>query len=98
MYKLENFVGCKFRPTGETSSYLDNFTNERVYKDDFMPTKSYRNYLNLKYLKELDIECKALKHKLDKQLKDYGEIDPIDLGEYNYKLNIYYRQLSIVTK
>ena len=98
MSNYPSFQGKKFRPTGELTSYLDNCTNERIYKEDFMPTKSYSNYLEQKYLKELELECKALKHKLDAQLRNYGEIDSIDLGEYNYKLNMYYKQLAIATK
>ena len=98
MNKYDSFNGTKFRPTGEVTSHLDSVTNERVYKDDFMPTKAYSTYLKLKQLKDLEFECKVLKHKLDRQQQEYNEVDPIDLGEYNYKLREYYKLLAIVTK
>ena len=98
MNKFESFNGKKFRPTGDKVSHLDYNTNERVYKDEFVMTSSYAKYLKLKQLNDLEFECKVLKHKLEMQQQEYNEIDPIDLDEYHYKLNEYYRLLAIVTR
>lgn len=96
---FEKFNGKKFRATGElVDCGLDKYTNERVYKDEFEMTISYAKHLQLKRLNDLDFECRILKHKLEMQQQEYNEIDPIDLGEYHYKLNEYYRLLAIVTR
>lgn len=98
MNNYPNFIGKKFRSTGELESRLDSYTNERVYYEKLGITKSYKKYLLLKQLAELEFDCKVLKHKIELQQKEYNEIDSIDFSEYQYKLKEYYRILAIVTK
>lgn len=99
MNNYPSFQGKKFRATGDlVDCGLDKYTNERVYKDEFEMTSSYKLYLLKKQVAEAEAECKVLKHKLEFELQKYGEVDPIDLNEYKYKLAEAYRLIARLTK
>ena len=86
------YIGSKFRPVeGEFTSYLDNNTNERIYKQKFVPTRAYMIYLQQKQQEEMYAEIVSIKRRLDYQMKKYGEVDEIDVQLLQAKMKEYYR-------
>lgn len=79
---MEKFTGKKFRPTGEIITHRNYDTNELESREGFAPTWAYLNYLKKQKVENLKWEISLYKHKLERQEKDYGEVDSIDLGYY----------------
>lgn len=79
---MERFEGCKFRPTGRQTITHNTHTNEIEYKDEFVPTSSYIRFLEQQYLTGLEVKAKRLKTRLDNEVKEYGECDPIEFKRY----------------
>ena len=50
-------------------------------------TKGYSKYLHDKRIEEHEHNLKVMRHKLEYQMKIYGEVDPIDYQEFVYELN-----------
>jgi len=65
---------------------------DATYKDQFIPTKSYLDYLDNKDFRKLENEIKVLKSKIDYQEKTYGEVDDMDRQLMGHYL-IQYKQL-----
>lgn len=86
---MEKFTGKKFfcvaehQVRDESAWWEEKYTN----KAEFMMTSTYRDYLKAKRKKEKEDELRILKAKLEYQYKTYGEVDPIDYGEFIAKLN-----------
>lgn len=85
---MSEFNGCKFRPTGNTRTYIDRDGQTKT-RDEFVPTSSYLKYLDEKKAEACRQELKLLKTKLDNQFRDYGYVDDIDFSEYQYKVKAY---------
>jgi len=89
------YIGSKFRPTGEFVRYIDNNTNEVCYKEKLIPTKGYIEFLKEKEQYKLWDEIIALKHKMEYAQKTYGEIDNIDKLLYESKIRQYYQHYGV---
>lgn len=79
---MEKYQGSKFRPTGKITITHNTYTNEIEYKDEFVPTSSYLEYLDEVYLEQLKTEVRRLKTRLDNEAKEYGECDEIEFNRY----------------
>lgn len=79
-----NFEGKKFRPNG-TVVKTDMYGNQ-VVKTTFLPTAAYMKYLEEKRKEEREQKLLTMRSKLEYQQKTYGEVDPIDLAEFQYYL------------
>lgn len=85
------YIGSKFMPVkDEYTSYLDNNTNERIYKQKFIPTRAYMVYLYQKQREEMYAEIVSIKRRLDYQMKMYGEVDEIDVQLLQARTKEYY--------
>ena len=51
---------------------------DSVYKDGFVPTRQYLNYLDNRDFRKLENEIKTLKNKMDYQERTYGDVDDMD--------------------
>ena len=74
------YNGKKFYCKGEVS-YKDEWGNTRT-KPNFIMTRGYKKFLREKREHEEHMEIVILKHKIEYQLKTYGEVDEYDLAEY----------------
>ena len=54
---------------------------------NFQMTKGYSKYLHDKRIEEHEHNLKVMRHKLEYQMKIYGEVDQIDYQEFIYELN-----------
>lgn len=79
---MKPFEGCKFRNTHDLEYYRDYNTNELKCKEKVVATKSYIKYLELAYIESLEKEAKILKYRLDKEFKEFGECDKVDVQRY----------------
>ena len=84
-----SYNGSKFRPTGETYTTTNRY-GETVVRDKFAPTTAYLKWLEEQKRLKQEQEIKLLQQKLDNQFKKYGEVDPIDFSEYQYKMKLYF--------
>ena len=64
-----------------------------TYKDQFIPTQSYLNYLDNKDFRKLENEIKVLKSKMEYQERTYGEVDDMDTQLMNCYL-VRYKKLG----
>lgn len=78
----------KFRPSGEMIRHIDYMSNEVTYKEGFIPTRSYMQYLKLKEEYQRIQEIEQLKRSLEYQKEHYGEVDPVDLTRYQVMIGI----------
>ena len=62
------------------------WAEEYKIEKDFAITRGYKDYLYNKRLKEHEEKLKVMRHKLEYQMKIYGEVDPIDYQEFVYEL------------
>lgn len=78
------FTGKKFYPTNTTQVRDDTqwWTNAYKEKVDFKMTKEYKAYLRNKREERRKLDIQVLRHKLEWQMRTYGEVDPIDYGEF----------------
>lgn len=91
---MKNFEGTKFRPTGNVVQCgYDVWNCQRIYKDEFVPTRSYLKYLDEKQKEKDELELFSLKSKLDYQMKTFGEVDDVDYNNYMSLLSSYNKQL-----
>ena len=74
------YNGKKFYCKGEIS-YKDEWGAIRT-KPNFIMTRAYKKFLREKREHEEHMEIVILKHKIEYQLKTYGEVDEYDLAEY----------------
>lgn len=81
---MEKFNGKKFYPTNERMVRNEQvwWTDEYEEKVDFQITSTYKAYLRKKRAQERETAIQVLKHKLEYQMREYGEVDPIDFGEF----------------
>lgn len=79
------FVGCRFRPTGEIEKKTNRY-GETVYKEKFIPTAQYVKYLREKRAAEERLELEVLRQKLEYQMTTYGYVDDLDLAEYQRRV------------
>ena len=90
---MEKYDGKKYyvSDTCLVRDYSDPWCNEVRYKEkaNFKMTKEYKEYLRNKRNEEIKTELMTLRAKWDYQYKTYGEVDPIDFQEYQYKLKKY---------
>lgn len=87
--KFPSYNGkSKFRPSGEMIRHINQYTNEVTYKEGFMPTRSYMQYLKLKEEYQRIQEIKQLRRSLEYQEAHYGEVDEVDLTRYQVMISI----------
>lgn len=75
-----SYQGTKFHCIDTKIVY--NEWGERVEKGVFVPTKSYRKWLEEKEEEKRQHEIRCLKESLDYQYKTYGEVDQYDFQRY----------------
>lgn len=63
------------------------WAEEYKIKKYFAMTKGYSKYLHNKRIEEHEHNLKVMRHKLEYQMKIYGEVDPIDYQQFVYELN-----------
>ena len=76
------YNGKKFRPTGNKVAVGRDWWGNKIYKDEFMPTRGYMQWLAEKREKERQIEIMQWRHKLEAQMAQYGEVDQVDLDYF----------------
>lgn len=86
---MEKYNGPKFYPTNERMERNEQvwWKDEYEKKVDFKMTRSYKTYLRNKHIHEMQTQLGVLKHKLETQVREDGECDPIDFGEYMALVN-----------
>lgn len=52
---------------------------DSVYKDGFISTQEYLNYLDNRDFRKLENEIKVLRNKIIYQQETYSEVDPMDI-------------------
>lgn len=82
------YEGKKFYYTHSTFKQSDNYYNdEKTEIKHFAMTKTYKDYLKDKKIKDLENKLNILKEKLNYQYKHYGQVDDLDFKYYEYLLN-----------
>ena len=81
-----SYDGAKFRPAGDEVYYTE--WGDKATRTRFVPTRGYIEYCQMQQLRQEKQELLTMKNKLRYQQKHYGEIDPIDLREYNRRVAI----------
>ena len=76
------YNGKKFYPSGNQVVTGHDWWGNKIYKDEFKMTRGYINWLQEKREKEKQYEVMRLRHKLEAQMKEYGEVDQIDLDYF----------------
>lgn len=79
---MEEYKGKKFRPTGNKIVVGHDWWGNKIVKDEFRPTWGYMKWLDEKREKEKQKEIMIWRHKLEAQMKEYGEVDQIDLDYF----------------
>lgn len=87
----DNFKGHKWYYDGSKKVRNDEVWWATEYKEvpEYKMTRSYKAWLANKKSKEQKTELEVLKHKLEYQMKTYGEVDEIDFQEYLSKVKEY---------
>lgn len=85
------FEGHKWYYDGSKKVRNDEVWWTTEYKEvpEYKMTRSYKAWLANKKAKEQKTELEVLKHKLEYQMKTYGEVDDIDFQEYITKVKEY---------
>ena len=78
------YTGTKFYARNVTQVRDDTqwWTDVRKEKVEFAMTRSYKTYLHNKRIQEREHAIQVLKHKLEYQMRTYGEVDDVDFNEY----------------
>ena len=85
------FEGHKWYYDGSKKVRNDEVWWTTEYKEvpEYKMTRSYKAWLANKKAKEQKTELEVLKHKLEYQMKTYGEVDEVDFQEYLAKVKEY---------
>ena len=88
---MTEFKGPIFRCISETTVVDGDvwWTTEYKVVKQFVPTAQYKKYLREKKKEEIALKISVLKHKLDMQYQQYGEVDDIDFEEYKFYVQQY---------
>ena len=86
---MKDYQGKKFYLKGIEKVRDYTYWQIEEYKEikTFKMTKNYKDYLEEKRRKEIEHYIVCLRHKLDYQMKKYGEVDELDYQEFIRLIN-----------
>jgi hypothetical protein len=70
----------------EKGDYVNWWSDERKVVKKYCRTSGYREWLEEKKAREYEEKLIALRHKLDYQMKVYGQVDELDYQEFMWML------------